>query len=1550
MKGKITKKIAKLTLWVIGILLSLDLLLVSVLFLPRVQNFVIHTVTHTLSEQWGTELSIGQVYLTPSLRVIALDVNIEDTHGQPMIFVDQVKARLTGLKLKPLTLSFASITVYRADVALVTYKGEKEINISLWAKQIAKPKPNKQGVFILKAKRLALVESRFSVSDLNRIQPQHEEGQELDPAFFELRHLVISAKNFQVKNDDISGDLKKIAFDQYIGFRVKQLSSSNFHINKNELRLENCKIETENSRMDLDLLFSYNDWSNLGDFLDSVNITAKVRPSYFNIKDAACYGAAIRGMNNTILIDGQVDGCVNNLSLSDFTCHYGIFTYFSGNFAATNLTRIKDLQFALDFDQSNINMTELSSFLLPMEKPLPIPNIAHHLGNVKLHGQIEGNIPSIYTNLDIQTDIGGLMVNLEPNETETDIAYTGFISTSDLNIGKLLNSEKILGTVAMDMNLNANINKEKFNHDILDALTAELSSQFSRFDLFGYPVAGIQLDGFANQKQFNAHLTSPDPNCKLLCNATLDLSRTIPNLMSQLSVDKINFAKIAKYYPTVDSATAKGIDKLLYVAQQTTGSTFTLDTLFLDFIGLEPSKTNGYLAMDGLKIFNDEGSIESKRLRFTAINPRQSDLHQFILSSNIANAMLKTNYELDNLVDSVIAMAYKYIPNLLTERKTTHLASKSTQNQDKFFDFSLETYATEVIFYLFAPQIDIDEHCTAKIHFDNSNSTDYMFIHIPYASYNKKYNVNNLNILGINTIDGAFHIELESDSVTILDDQNTPTSIKDIGLRSNIKNTLIDFQVSLRAEEDANIPPTILAGTFDARNRHNMIFKIDNSDIYIDGNHFKFNNNNSIVIKDDIFQFNHVAIGNGESFIKLDGTLSNSIKDQLTASVRNWDLSIANHFLQGISFGGDMSANINISKSNNKFFMSGKTLITQFNFNGENFGNCFVTAGLDNNGYIGFSGGLFETQEALKSSIIDKYNIRNFFFAEEPTAIINGYYAPKERTFEVKANINTIKVGFLEPFLSSFSDKIQGHASGQLTFTSSPKSSYIDGTVHIDDMKMGISALGTVYHIQNQDLKFNNKGIIFNKIQMTDKDGNIASLDGYIYHNLFQDIKINLEIDAPRILALDLPKSNESFYGTGYVSGKIKIKGDESKLVFSSNNVKTLSGSSIVFVINSTQSVSESGNIRFKKSFVDTTSVEDVKAPSMNLVLDFNFDVTQETDVQVDVQAIGGTLRCKTEGRMHMICGIPGDIDIYGKLEVTKGTFLLALEDIVNTKLTLVRGGTVTFDGPLADFNVNISAYHTAKTSLSNIAAIKELGVNTRTTAKAIMHINGELMRYPNLDFSFDLPDASQEVKNIFYMVIDTVNPQNRSKQFFIFLLTNQFMPDNAGADEISSSVESGGINLVTNMIGNFISKQFKKGDFGITYKNGDSKNAAAEYGINANIPFLNDRMIFETNLGYYDNRRTSSGSQGLNDFYGNFSLEYLITERGTWRVKVYNFNDQYNTSTTQNIQGVGLGLMYKQEFNNKHDFTNEFKTAKITTDKSKKKKKNKKEKQDSKS
>ena len=70
-------------------------------------------------------------------------------------------------------------------------------------------------------------------------------------------------------------------------------------------------------------------------------------------------------MDDSLHFQGLVSGCVNNLKLIDFDCHYKNSTYFTGDFALKDITDFKHAIWNLDFRESYFILNVLAEFLLP---------------------------------------------------------------------------------------------------------------------------------------------------------------------------------------------------------------------------------------------------------------------------------------------------------------------------------------------------------------------------------------------------------------------------------------------------------------------------------------------------------------------------------------------------------------------------------------------------------------------------------------------------------------------------------------------------------------------------------------------------------------------------------------------------------------------------------------------------------------------------------------------------------------------------------------------------------------------------------------------------------------------------------------------------------------------------------------------------------------------------------------------------------------------------------------------------------------------------------
>ena len=1515
--GKSGIKIAlKVVAWIVGVLLALDLLVVGLLLVPPVQTFVVHKVTEAISQKWGTEISIEKVRITPTLKVVAKEVAIKDHHQENMIYAVGVKARLRKLSFKQqFTLGLGDVEFDQPDIVLRIYKGEDTINIARWSHNISSG--DHSGVFVLTSNTVDISHGRFVlINDNERVVFDTAGRPDIDYAFLELADINLKAKDFYLVNDDIAMTFKELSFDQYGGFHLDNLSGD-FRISDTTLTINNMKLKTAQSDLDMDLCFLYDYWTTYAEFLDSVYIKASIRPSTLAMNDIAGFAPAIRGMDEVFQIEADtVEGVVTEFYLQNIKAGWNAHSILQGDIAIRDVIHFTQANFDVDLDSSFVYLPDLETFTLPGGKTIPSIPLVNKLGYAMLSGTFKGTIEDFDTHLWTSTALGSVITNIQTSTAGGRLAFKGDLSTPDIRIAKLLNQPKMQGSSSFKVSFDGKTASTGYSVDNLKTLEASLNGQVNRFPIMGYPLQNVHIEGDCQEGFYNAKLTSLDPNLQCEAIAQLDMRQSEPYLQGSINLQRLAAGNIGKMMPHVDSATAKGFDKVIALLQRDPAIKMSFDNFQIISHGTKLDNINGYIACDNLKINYKEDSVTNERLRLTAIN--QDRFHKYILSSNIANATVESNYSILSVVDSLQNMAHNLFPSLIPISKKG-LAKTSKNKEDAlagaaYIKLHISTYHTRTVTKLLTPDLFIAPNSTINLDVRSDHEADNVDIDLPLFVLRNKVRLHHFKLSGSTADAKNLTLQLSGDSVLVYAGQSK-LLFDQVNLNANSANDIINYNLSWHNKFNSKENISNLQGLANLSQTNDIIIQLHPSKIFLKDYECHFNDQNAIHIMPHRYQIDNLTFSTFNSSLTVNGTYDTKDSSRLSVAAKNMDLSLLNPLLnESMQFGGRLSADLNLVNRNNNQFIFGKAITDELSMSETRLGDLFVMAGLGNDNAVRFTGGLFNSKDtSLNYEYLTHYSIRDFNTEEQKIANINGSF--ENKTFTTKAKFNSMQIGFLEPFLSGFCDHFEGTSTGELTLLISPDSSYIDGIAHVEEAQMGISALGTRYTVIDQDILFSQNGISFNNMEIKDKNGNVGTLSGDIFHNMFKDMQIELQVNTNRLLVLDLPHTvNALFYGTGYVQGNVHIFGNTEHLSFVGPDIKTLSGSTIYLQVSSTNMASETNMIHFQmRSNSDSTANQYVTSETspMALTFDFTFDVTNDADIVLILESLGGTANARADGRFQLVYD-DHELNLNGKLLLHSGDFKLSLLNAVNSKFTLQPGGYISFDGPLENMMVNLTAYKSSKTSLANIIPADYL--TGTVDVNAILHLNGPLMQRIDPSFSFELPNSTSEVRNLFYTAIDTQNTENMTKQFAYFLVTNSFMPEN-----LFGNAGSGlsGFGLLSSMVNNLLSNVIdsKKASFGITY-NQATETSSAEYGFKANANLLKDRVTMSTSIGYYDDRNYKSAT---NNIYGDLTVEYSINQTGTWKLKAYTYigdhDRTYYIYENPNIYTAGVALAYKQDF-----------------------------------
>lgn len=1511
------KKALKVVGWIVGVFLALDLLIVGLLFVPSIQTFVVHKVTESLSKSWGTEVSIKDIRITPTLKLVAHEVAIKDHHNENMIYSGTLKFWLRALHLEPMHLGLRNVEFDDLDVVLRIYKGEEDNNMYQWC-EVFESDDTTSTPFKLTSNKVDITRGRFVfIDDNDRVVYETSGSPEIDYSFLEIANITLKAKDFVLVDDDIGMDIRQLAFTQYSGFDLKKCSGD-FHISSKDLTFNKLKLVTDKSDLDMDLYFRYDSWSSYSEFMDSVRLGAEIRPSVLNMDDVADYAPAIRGMNEVFLLQADtLDGIVNDFYVKNIKATWNDRNRLQGDMAIRNVADFLNARFDVELDSTACYLPDLAKFTLPRGKSIPMNEIFKKVGNVTLSGKMHGVLTDFNAKLQASTDLGSVNADLVTLTKEGKLHFNGNVTSLNFNLAKLTGNYTTFGSCHLDAKIDGHTASTGLTAENLKTTKAHLTGRSDRFLLLGYPLRNIVLEGDYQPDFYYATLTADDPNFKGELLAELDLSQGVPALQGNISGIRLSAGSIGKQLPLVDSANAKGFEKVIAIMQRNPNLQLDFDLFQISMRGNNIDNVNGYLGCDNLKIKYNEDSIMNNRLRLTTIN--QEGFHKYILTSNIANANFESSYTLARVKDSLQNIVHNIFPALMSAAQTgaaeNWFEENSSQSPNDYIKFNMTTYNTRSITKLIRPDMYLASNSTIDVDIRADHSNDKVDVSLPYFSIRNKLRLYNLTLNGKTINNQRLDVTLGGDSVVVFVGES-PLRFNQLDFKANTKDNQIQCDLSWYNPSNTENHRTILTGMVDITHTNDIVIRLEPSDIYLKDNECHFNDQNAIHIKPHRYEIDNLVFSSQGSSILVNGNYDTQDSSRLQVAARSFDLTLLNPLLSGMSFGGSLSADLNLINRDNRRLIFGKLISDELTMNDGRLGDLFLMAGLNNENTVRFSGGLFEAPgKTLDYDFLTGFSIRDFNAIENTIADISGSY--ENKSLVIKTKFDSLNTEFLEPFLSSFSDKLSGYVSGALDFYNTPDSAYLNGKVHVQDAQLGISALGTQYHIVDQDIFFNKEGISFHDMKISDKDNNQATLSGAIYHQMFNDMKLDLKLNTDRILALNTQRTpNSVFYGTGYVKGDIFIHGDGANLYFSGPSIETLKGSKIVLQVSSTNSASETEYIHIQAR-VNKDTITEVFTEQSSTMLNFDlvFNVTNDADVVLELESLGGTLNARADGRFQLLYG-NDELNLYGNLLLHSGTFKLSFMGLVNSQFTLVPGGYINFDGPLDNMLVNISAYKDSKTSLSNIISSEYLPSGS-TDVNAYIHLSGPLMQRIEPTFSFELPNSSNEVRNLFYTAIDTQNKENMTKQFASFLVTNSFSSENMLGSNMFNGLTSG-MSLLSNAVNNLLSNVIdsKHGGFGITY-NQATETSAAEYGVRANANLLNNRVLMSTRIGYYDDRNTSS----YNNLYGDLTVEYIINPSGTWRVKAFTYigeRDDYHYYDNPNNYVAGAALTYKQDFDHR--------------------------------
>ncbi|MET3114821.1 hypothetical protein AAKU52_002560 [Pedobacter sp. CG_S7] len=1411
------------------------------------QTYVAKKAAAYLSKELHTTVSLSGIYIKPFKSVVIENLMVLDHQKDTLLNTPKFLVDLNQFSLKQRIIDVSTAQINDGYFFLKSYKdGSTNIDfiIKYFSSNAAPSVKKKKKPFDLSIQKIIINNLRFQYK--NQQVDTIIKGVNFDDVYLTDLNGIFEGLN--TTEHLIQTNVKNLKFKEKSGFELKNLSAFTT-VDTNKIELKQLLLETNQSKIKDYYQMTFEKFSDFKDYFNKVRMKANFKDSHLDSKDIAYFTSALEKMNLNIDIDGQVSGFVNNLRAKQLSIKAGKATYIKGDFILKGLPNLSETFMDLKIDMAGSNKRDLDELLSNTtgKKMKSIPVIINKFGNFNFNGTFTGFQNDFIAYGEFKTKLGRIVSDVNMKIDKAGVpSYSGNVKTYDFNIGQLLD-QKTLYRVTSAVNI-------KGRGTEIDKLTEKINGDIQYIDFNNYRYHNVKIDGVFEKKFFDGSLKINDKNVQLEFNGGVNLNPALP---------------VFNFNATIKNAKLKAL--LLYKDSMKIDAKFNTN-----FSGNNLNNIQGNLSINKIQLNNAKGIyiIDSVKLMANGIGIDRT----LRIESDVLDASIKGQYDLNTMPSYYKALAKTYIPSLKTD-----IVKYGVQN----FDFNLKIKRFAPIAELVAPGLEIEDEAILIGDFDSRKKIATLNGFVKKLTF-KGVTINNI-IIDENTTDAQLHTIITSDRV----DLNDSLFIKNVNISNIIRNDSLLLNVKLSDADEMN--QLDLNGLVEFATNNTARISILPSLLTINREEWKIEEKVQMNFNQGKTEITNFDLSNGKQLMTIDGIISDDPKDILSIGFKDFQLTTLNPFAKG--FGVKLAGNLNGNTSIRSLLKS-----TRIN------DDIKIDSMTFNDTYIGT---LTDTSSFDRSD--NTVNIYTRILAnDKETLKMDGKLDLKEKLVDVTVRLDNSELAILEPFVKNLVSDLKGNISTDLRINGPFDKPQINGELALNKAMLTVNYLKTRYTISDR-VSIRNSVIRINNLGLEDADGNKATGSGTVDLNNLSYPDLDIEVKALDFMALNTTaKDNSIYYGQAYATGTFVFKGPTNKM-FIGIDAKTEKGTIFNLPLNSSETVMNKDFITFLSK--DTTKV--IKKETSFDGLTMSFKLIVDPNSTANIFTTLGKLSGKGNANLNLEINSLGDFEMTGDYIIESGNFDFTAQEVINKKFTIRQGGSIRWTGNPSAAQIQLKAIYSLRANLDDLfkAANRETtnNSNERVLTEVEMGLTGLLLK-PDIKLDIFFP-SNPAIKDDLQAYFN--DPNNLNLQAFSLIIRRSFAPG-TGKEALGRQLTSGVTSTATELLFNQFNNVLSSLDLDFVDINIRSFSEA-----NASFKFFNDRIIL--NAGIVDKKSTNDLSPigfSKNNVGSEVEILALIKKDGTLVGKLANKPPTQqsifiNSGINQNNNVTSLGLIYMQQFDN---------------------------------
>ncbi|MBI9068911.1 MAG: translocation/assembly module TamB domain-containing protein [Salinivirgaceae bacterium] len=1171
-----------------------------------------------------------------------------------------------------------------------------------------------------------------------------------------------------------------------------------------------------------------------------------------------------------IQVSGIFNGNNKKVFLYDLSINICKNTDFEGNVNIYNFTNIDELSYDLNVTKLITSKNDINNILTNFinQDSIHIPPQYENIGKLWYIGSLRGTKNNISLKGSLLSHYGKILTdfNLKKEKFTEDYSINGNINGQPIFLDKITKNEDF-GEVKFNIKTQGKLSKKT-------GIDLDIFGSISTFSYKQQYIDSITVKGKLTKNKFIGRISSFDPRIRFDFEGLIDYNST-PSYNFILNLYSADLVKL-------------GIDK------KNNSSNLSLN-LKANFVGNSIDNVTGDVTINDLFFFKDTSYFATDSISFTSYLT-SAGKKELLFYSEFVEGSLYGKYNTLTLVRDIEAFINYHTPALEITKK---------ENSGKnIFNFNIIANYPHPITELFLPGFRISPGTNISGEFNSKNNTAIITGSSDHIKFNNKI-AKSINLKAYSR-NNQFYVNIDSKELKYSDNY----SLKNFLASAQIKNDSIYLNYNwnnwLEKSYSGNVNSILSLTKGQEKLKPYLKLNIYPSNIIVLDTLWYLKE--GFIAKDSSgLTVHNLEVNNGFASFSIRGKLTDNPTDSIEVSMNRISMEHLNVLLNKdkLKFQGYVSGHSKISDIKGERKLNIDFYIKDFGLNGEEIGNMEL-----------------KTSWNKDKKIINVNGIN--YKGEQKTLSFEGDISPSNHFIDITAELNKQQFDVLTPYLKPAFQNLEGELSGKIRVFGDYTNPSWEGAAYGNNVKLMIEPTN-VYYTFSDSVYFNDHHILFRNLTLNDRDQNSAILNGNIVHSEFTDFSFDLKIATPRILGINTSSiQNPLFYGTVYGAGLVDINGPANKVVIAI--VATTSANSYFYIpLEGKSDLTDNDFIEFiSKRIVDQTSdkQEEEKEIKQDVITTLKADLTVTDDVEIQIifdPRIGDALKAHGTARLNLE-SVGDEFSMFGEYRINRGDFVFTLQNVINKRLEIQSGSTVSFTGHPLDAEINVDAvYKIRKASVYELTGIDD-DKEKRVEVNCHLLMTNKLVN-PTISFAVDVPTATNDE------AIDQLNnlpTEELNKQVLSLLLVNKFISLNPSLSSNTGS-NAGGLGATTaseilsNQLSNWLSQVTSIFDLGFSYRPGDDYTAQ-EYELALTTKLWNERVIVNGNVGFAGQGQqstTSAYTTNNNPYTTDFQVELKVNQKGNIRLRAFQKANNDFTYNTGNPYTQGLGIFYTEEFDN---------------------------------